>query len=439
VVLATQNPIDLDYKALSNAGTWFIGRLQTERDQARVLDGLEGAMSSAGGPFDRARFERLIGGLGKRVFLLHNVHEDEPAVFETRWAMSYLRGPLTRAQIRTLMAGRTAQTPDPAAAAAGPSETRVEPGVAPPALPEQAGSATPPVLPPGIPQYFAPAPAGVRLTPMLVGVADVHFSDRKLDVDLVKARAFVAPFGSGALPVDWNEARPAPFDPRDLTREAPAGARYAELPAAAARARSYDRWSKSFARWLQTTEGLELQRSAALKLTSEPDEPESAFRARVRLAAREARDAAVEKLRQKYAPKAASLEEKLRRARHAVSREEQQVESHKTQTAISFGTTILGALFGRKTLSATTLGRATTAARGMGRMSREARDVERAKENLAAVERQIAELDGTLQEEIARLEASYEQAAEPVETVSIRPRRGGVHVQLVALVWVAGP
>ncbi len=108
MVLATQNPVDLDYKALSNAGTWFIGRLQTERDKARVLDGLEGAMSTAGGAFDRDRLQTLIAGLGKRVFLLHNVHEDGPEVFETRWAMSYLRGPLTRTQIRTLMADRKA-------------------------------------------------------------------------------------------------------------------------------------------------------------------------------------------------------------------------------------------------------------------------------------------------------------------------------------------
>src|SRR5206468_6377688 len=105
MVLATQNPMDLDYKALSNAGTWLVGRLQTDRDQARVLDGLEGAASATGGSFDRSTMSTLISGLGKRQFLLHNVHEDHPEVFESRWAMSYLRGPLTRVQIKRLMAG----------------------------------------------------------------------------------------------------------------------------------------------------------------------------------------------------------------------------------------------------------------------------------------------------------------------------------------------
>ena len=81
-VLATQNPVDLDYKGLSNAGTWFLGRLQTERDKARVLEGLEGASIQAGSNFDRSKMEETLAGLGSRVFLMNNVHEDEPVVFE---------------------------------------------------------------------------------------------------------------------------------------------------------------------------------------------------------------------------------------------------------------------------------------------------------------------------------------------------------------------
>ncbi|MGB3398923.1 MAG: hypothetical protein WBA34_01985, partial [Candidatus Deferrimicrobiaceae bacterium] len=103
IVLATQNPVDLDYKGLSNTGTWFLGRLQTERDKERVLDGLEGAAAGGAGRFDRKRMEQILAGLGQRVFLMNNVHEDAPVVFQTRWVMSYLRGPLTRTQIKQLM------------------------------------------------------------------------------------------------------------------------------------------------------------------------------------------------------------------------------------------------------------------------------------------------------------------------------------------------
>src|SRR5687767_5452523 len=103
IVLATQNPVDLDYKGLANTGTWFLGRLQTERDKARLLEGLEGAAASGGKKFDKQAMEQLLAGLGNRVFLLNNVHEDTPEVFQTRWTLSYLRGPLTRTQIKTLM------------------------------------------------------------------------------------------------------------------------------------------------------------------------------------------------------------------------------------------------------------------------------------------------------------------------------------------------
>jgi hypothetical protein len=189
VVLATQNPVDLDYKGLSNTGTWLIGRLQTERDKARVLDGLEGAAGTAGQGFDRAWLERILSGLSTRVFLMNNVHEDHPVVFESRWVMSYLRGPLTRAQIKTLMDARRAAASAPAAAApAGAATRRPAPAAPVPAAPAAApptrgnaarpaapvaepapaeaasGSGQRPLLPPDVPQHFAPPPPAPRST-----------------------------------------------------------------------------------------------------------------------------------------------------------------------------------------------------------------------------------------------------------------------------------
>jgi hypothetical protein len=147
VVLATQNPVDLDYKGLANTGTWFIGRLQTERDKARVLEGLEGASTSAGKRFDRGRMEQTLAGLGNRIFLMNNVHEDEPVVFETRWCLSYLRGPLTRTQIKALMEPRRTETSRSALSTQ-------------PASPAQRGESSAlksrPMLPPDVPQHFVP-------------------------------------------------------------------------------------------------------------------------------------------------------------------------------------------------------------------------------------------------------------------------------------------
>lgn len=444
MVLATQNPVDLDYKALSNAGTWFIGRLQTERDQARVLDGLEGAMSTAGGAFDREKLQRLIGGLGKRVFLLHNVHEDGPEVFESRWAMSYLRGPLTRTQIRTLMAARKA-----AAAAAAPSTQHPAPSTAPGTQhlahsTSGAGAASGGrhavsahwVLPPGIAQYFAPARAGAHFVPMIVGAASVRFTDTKARIDETRPLTAVTPLTADPIPVTWDQAEPATFEVGQLTTELPSGATFDELPGPASKAKNYADWTKSFVTWVSTAESLDIYRSPSLKLVSNAGESEGNFRARLQQAAREQRDAEVTRLRQKFAPKAAALQEKLRRAEQAVQKEEEQASTQKTQTAISFGTTVLGALFGRKTLSASTLGRATTAVRGVGRASKEAQDVTRAKENVGSVQSQMEELDAALQAEIASLDVTYHPATEPLETISLKPKRTGIQVQLVALVWV---
>ena len=163
LVLSTQNPVDLDYKGLSNTGTWFIGRLQTERDKARVMEGLEGA---SGGNFNKQAMERTIAGLGKRRFLLHNVHENEPVVFGTRWVMSYLAGPLTRDHIRTLMSG---------AKASGAGETR------PPTVPKRNSSDAAPVLPPGVDQYFVPGQGeGLVYYPRLIAGGDVGLHERTI-------------------------------------------------------------------------------------------------------------------------------------------------------------------------------------------------------------------------------------------------------------------
>ena len=155
MVLATQNPVDLDYKGLSNTGTWFIGRLQTERDKARVLEGLEGASATQGTHFDRQAMEQTLAGLGSRVFLMNNVHEDAPVVIETRWALSYLCGPLTRSQIKTLTDPVRSRFLNPPAAATATAPAKSEA----PAVKNAASvqSSERPTIPLDVPQYFIPA------------------------------------------------------------------------------------------------------------------------------------------------------------------------------------------------------------------------------------------------------------------------------------------
>ncbi|MFY9552899.1 MAG: ATP-binding protein, partial [Thermoanaerobaculia bacterium] len=303
VVLATQNPVDLDYKGLSNAGTWLLGRLQTERDKARVLEGLEGAAAGAVRKFDRGRMEQTLAGLGNRVFLLNNVHEDEPVVFETRWALSYLRGPLTRAQIKTLMDPRRGKS-EPAAA---PARTAASTSGS------VAAGGPRPVLPPGLTQLFVPVrgPAGrIVYRPAVLGVAEVHFADAKSGVASTEKVARVAAVADS---VDWASASDPEFALEDLENDPENGARFNDLGPAASQPKNAEAWGKDLATWIYREKTLDLLRSPSSEKLSRPGESEADFRGRLQQGAREARDAAADKLRQRYAPRLAALRERLRR------------------------------------------------------------------------------------------------------------------------------
>lgn len=441
VVLATQNPVDLDYKGLANTGTWFIGRLQTERDKARVMEGLEGIAAGSGQKFDRQEMEQILAGLSTRIFLLNNVHEDAPEVFESRWVMSYLRGPLTRTQIKSLMD----PLKSPALTATSAAQPVTFPGTAPAATavavaPALANVSERPVLPPEISQYFIPtrsaAPAGATLTyqPMILGAAEIHYSKAK-SVDLSQELTLLANFNDGPIAVDWGQATAADMPVQDLESAPADAAGFLNLPAAAGKTKNYDSWKKDFAGWLYRNQKVELFESPALDLISNPGESERDFRVRLQQLSREKRDEAIEKLRQKYAPKIAALEERKRRAEQAVAREAEQAQGQKVQTAISFGATLLSSFFGRKSLSLSTLGRATTAARGVSRSMKESGDVARAQETVEAVNQQLADLDAQFKAETESLQQSGDPQTEELEKVSLKPTKSNISVKLLTLVW----
>jgi hypothetical protein len=221
-----------------------------------------------------------------------------------------------------------------------------------------------------------------------------------------------------------------------LQRE-PRGARaFAALPAAATVARKYAQWTKDFTQWAARSQALELLRSANTKLTSHADESERDFRIRVDTALREERDREMTKVRDRYATKLATLDDRVRRAQTAVAREEQQASDSKLQAGVSMAATIFGAMLGRKAVSASTLGRATTAARGVSRVGRESQDVERAKQEVKALQEKRDELARTMEGELQAIADRWDARDAPLDRVLIKPKRGGTSVQLVALVWV---
>ena len=434
VCLATQNPVDLDYKALSNAGTWLIGRLQTDRDRARLLDGLEGA---AGGALDRAQAEGAITGLGKRRFLVHNVHAKAPVVIESRWCMSYLRGPLTRDDFKRLSrpAGVTAGQPESAQAKSEPaSPTPAE---------STAQSGARPLLPPDIPQLFDGAgAAGATWSPALYGAAQITFADAKRGVDETQTVAIAVPLQSGMPVIDWEAGVETDVLPRQLVSDAPAGGSFAALPTQAQQVKAFAKLAADLDRWLGRTRRLTLLRHAGLGVVSRAGESERDFRIRLAAAARESRDAVVDKLRTKYASKLNTATEKVRRAEMAFGKEQQDVAQHKVQTGLSvastLGAAVLGAVFGRRGgITAGTIGKASTTAKGWMRGSKEQEDVSRAQQNLDAARQALADLEAEVASaiEAAAAGSAAGSVEDALETITIAPKRGGIHVQVVAILW----
>jgi hypothetical protein len=435
VVLATQNPVDLDYKGLSNCGTWFIGRLQTDRDKKRVIDGLEGAAASAAAGFDRAAMEQTIAGLGNRIFLMHNVHEDGTVVFQVRWALSYLRGPLNRAQIKSLMDPIKAKGP-----AAAPAKTASDaPAAAGLPVPGTKSGARP-LLPPEIKQYFLPSraagPDESRLVyvPMLLGCGKADLNDAKLRVSETREFSWLAAITDEVVAVDWDHSQEISATHGDLETE-PVEGTFDPAPTAAAKAKNYDAWKKTFVETVLRWQTATVYQSPSTGEASEPGESEGDFRVRLRHAAREERDRQVEKLRQKYAPKIAALQERIRRAAQTVEKQKEQSTQSKFSSVLSVGSTVIGAIMGRKVLSATNIGKATTAARGLGRVAKESGDVARAKETEEALKQQLADLEAQIQAETDALTAATDPSTEPLKTFEIKPKKTGVSVVLIALVW----
>ena len=431
VVLSTQNPVDLDYKGLANAGTWWIGRLQTERDKMRVVEGLEGAAASSGASFDRSQIEQLLAGLGNRVFLMRNVHDDAPVVFQSRWALSYLRGPMTLPQIKQAMSGLSSSS------SSSPSPSNPAPSAAPVAAHAAPPPTARPILPPEIAEYFLrPAnPVGELVyRASVIGVSRLHFVDAKAGVDLWITRSLIAPVGEDGF-ADWEGAR-VEGDLKDvLDRQPMSGASFGAVPAAAMRKPAAGQWQKTLESHVYQRIALDLFVCPALKMTSRPEESAGDFTARVGQALRERRDEEVEKLKAKYATRVQTLTDRIRRAEEKVAREKAQASQQKLSTALGLGATILGALMGRRVMTAGNVSRAASSMRSASRIGKEAEDVERAGESLELTRQRLAELEQQFEAEVEALQGRWDPAAATIDTTQVRPRKSDITIGAVGLCW----
>jgi len=437
VVLATQNPVDLDYKGLSNTGTWFIGRLQTERDKMRVLEGLEGVAASNEVKWDRQTMEQTLAGLSNRIFLMNNVHDDAPTIFETRWAMSYLRGPLTRNQIKLLLdpLRKIPETPQPANSGPAAVPVHIQTTTTPAVAAGVTVRGKRPVLSPEIREYFIPVrvnqPAGFSLTYQhtLIGAGSLQFTSARAGVNYIKNYFYLAEIRDELPSIDWSTAAELNLKIKDLEQTSGEQAVFSELPAAAMKPKSYEFWKKELKNWLYQNRTLEIQKSPLLKEYSRPEEPERDFVSRLQQKAREQRDEAAYKLRMKYAPKFTALQEQLRRAQANVERERDQARQQQMQAAFSIGASILGGFLGKKSY------KGRSAGGNISRSYKESRDVGRAEENVEAIQHKIHQLETDFEAESASL-SRIDPLREQLEKITIAPAKTGIAVDLLAPGWI---
>jgi len=437
LLLTTQNPVDLDYKGLSNAGTWFIGKLQTEQDKARLLDGLESAEGGAG--FKRADIDRLISALGKRVFILHNVHEKAPLIFQTRWAMAYLRGPITRDQIRPLNQLVSAQPGVAAITSPEPAER---------AKADAGASATRPAVPQGVAEYFLPnnqtvseamkaageaaaeeSRARLVYRPALLAQAGVRYLDRKHNIDQLESTAAIVEEADRSGVVRWEDWL-ATVPVEALDRAPAAQAQFADLFAPlndAAQLRSLEADFKDF---IYHTQGLKLFANSALELLAEPGTTEAAFRQQLSDAARKARDDEVEALKDKYESKIDKVQDRLEKEERELAEDESELSARKMEELATHAENILG-LFGgsrsrRRVSSSLTKRRMTTKAKA---------DVEESQQVIDDLKQELVDMESELRAEIEEIQNRWAETATQIEETVITPYKKDIRVEYFGVIW----
>ncbi len=462
LVLVTQNPVDVDYKALSNAGTWCIGKLQTDQDKQRLLDGLEGAMA---GSLDRPAYDRMISTLAKRVFLLHNVHATKAVLFRTRWAMNYLAGPLTRTQIPDLnrlaaaesSVSQPAQAVSPVQPPATPLDTFQPIPVAQPARPAahspaaQPGSTTRPALPAGVREYFLPnnltftqafqaagraypseaRSLGLLYRPVILGQASVRFLNRKYNLDAELKRTVLVPAPDRRGVVRWENAVADPVDPGKLDEAPDPQARFAPLEAPFSDARLLSALEKDFLDWAFRTCQVSVRSNEALKLYAGPEVTPAEFRTLCADAARQGRDAEARKVAAAYEKRLEALQEKLAREERELSEDETELSQRKMEEMGTHAENIFGLFTGRKS------SRRLSSSLTKRRLTAQAKaDVEESREAIKDLQKQIAALEKEKAQALEEVNNRWGEIANQVSEITLSPLKKDVLLDLFGVAWM---
>jgi hypothetical protein len=465
MVLATQNPVDIDYKALSNAGTWMIGKLQTDKDKQRLLDGLQGAAS---GDMDRGMYDRLISTLGKRVFLMHNVHRGSGTLFQTRWVMNYLAGPLTRTQIPALnqlhASGETTTLSDtqPVAAKPRPAASQAAAGYQaapavsaapqrPPQTPSAPGSMTRPAVPTGVAEYILPnnltfsqalrasgqsysgqtQTQGLLYRPVILGQAHIRFLNRRYNLDTEQFRVCLVLSPDRRGVIRWENFPAATLDPYSLDDTPAPGALFAALEAPFSDTRIMSTMKKDFHDWAFRSGQITVRANETLKVYAGPDVTQANFLQMCAEAARQQRDAEITKTADTFDKRIATIQTRLQREERELSEDETRHSQRKLEEMGTHAENVLG-LFGGKRSS-----RRLSSSLSKRRLTEQAKaNVEESKAAIADFKRQISQIEKEKAQALENVTRRWNDASNQVDEISIVPLKKDVLLDLFGIAWM---
>ena len=427
VMLATQNPVDIDYKGLSNIGTWFIGRLQTERDKARMIEGLQSINSGSENHMDKSKLENIISNLDNRVFLVNNSNDDHPEIFQTRWALNYLRGPITKPQIEELMKDKKAESVNINSTISQNKEVVQS---------EVKVDNKKPIIPQGIEETFLQINKEYNKNnkliyrPNILGIGKSHFV-KASDVDIWSTQSFLIPLDEDSLAV-FNES--TLIKEISSSQNAYESFTFENLPSKLGNKDVISKLEKEFKSFIYEANPLKVFYSKDFKSYSSADEDEGLFKGRISHSLREKKDIELEKLKVKYNDKINSQKEKLRKLEQSIEKEKEDYKQKNMTNLVNIGSTIFGAFLGGRKSSS--VGRAATAIKGLGKSGKEKSDVDRVTEEYGIQNDKLKEIEAEFQKDIDNIQNSFNPDSLLVETVSIAPRKTDITVQRFSIAWV---
>lgn len=435
ITLATQNPVDLDYKGLSNIGTWFLGRLQTERDKARVLEGLEGAAMQSGAAFDRGKMEQILASLGNRVFLMNNVHDDGPTVFQSRWAMSFLAGPIARDKISMLMASRKEAAIKKQSDADSLGQDTAASTSAVASMPSR------PVVPSGVTERFVEPT--LRQNPntkaiyraAVLGEASLHYARASADLDQWVDVKRLLPCGSGMPAALWESSVEVEED-LDFIDKHDEEFSFADLPDELRGKAMFGELDKRFKDYVYRHHALTLYKCPALKKFASSGSTEGEARIFFTQGLRELRDLESEKVRTKFATRAKALEKKVRDSADRLMKEQAEFKDATMNSAISIGSTILGAFFGKKLGSRENVSKTSTAMRGATKATQAKADVNRAEEAMRQLQLDLDDLNLEIKIALDEIASKFDVSSVELEETIVTPRKSDLKTKPIVLLWM---